>query len=121
MGEGKKVNKTVKPWGSYDLISHGEKCTVKLIHVSRAGVLSLQSHKNRSELWIPLDKGMKIEVGKKKFIGKKGYQYLIPKGIKHRLSSLRGGSILELSFGNVDENDIIRYDDIYGRIKKSKK
>jgi len=115
---GKKVNKVKKPWGSYDLISHGEKCTVKLIHVKSHGKLSLQSHKNRKELWIPLDKGMKILIGNKRFIGKVGYQYIIPKGKKHRLSSSKGGSILELSFGKVNENDIIRYKDIYGRIKK---
>lgn len=51
---------------------------------------------------------------------KKGIPYIISKGVKHRLSAPKtGGKIIEISFGKFDEEDIIRYQDDYGRVKEA--
>ena len=62
-----------------------------------------------------LDDGLIVELGEKKFNLEKHEEIFIPKGTVHRLSSEKGGDILEVSFGEFDEGDIHRIEDKYGR------
>ena len=104
-----------KPWGGFKQFILNNKCTVKILEVIPGGVLSLQSHETRDELWVALDDGLIVELNDKIFELKKGEEVFISKGSKHRLSSKVGGRMLEISLGLFDEEDIKRYDDEYGR------
>lgn len=111
-----KRPKTVKkPWGKFEEYSTNEKTTVKIVTVNKGQVLSLQSHKNRKEIWIALDNGLTALIGNKKKKLKKGEIVVIPKKTKHRISASKKARFLEISFGKFDEKDIIRYEDKYGR------
>jgi mannose-6-phosphate isomerase-like protein (cupin superfamily) len=104
-----------KPWGNFKRFVHNKNCTVKIITVAPGGVLSLQSHNYRDELWVALDDGLRVELDGKTFPIARGDEAFVPRGSRHRLSSDVGGRILEISFGNFDEEDIVRYEDKYGR------
>ena len=107
-----------KPWGKFEEYTANEKTTVKIISVKRGGILSLQSHKKRKELWVALDDGLTAVVGRKRVKMKKGQVVIIPRGSKHRIMSKRNARFLEISFGKFDENDIVRYEDVYGRASR---
>jgi len=104
-----------RPWGFFKVFASNEKCTVKIIHVDAGQVLSKQYHDKRDELWVMLDDALTVEIGEKIFNPEKDEEIFIPKGTVHRLSSEKGGDILEVSFGEFDEKDIIRVEDKYGR------
>jgi len=107
----KKV-KVKRIWGWFCQYTNNEKSTVKILCVRPNKSLSLQSHKNRDEMWVVLDNGLKVEVGKETFIPSRDDVFIIPKNTKHRLSSIGGmARILEISFGEFDEEDIKRYDE----------
>jgi mannose-1-phosphate guanylyltransferase/mannose-6-phosphate isomerase len=78
--------------------------------------LSLQRHDRRSELWIILDENCEIQIGSVVHHPSIGAEFWIPAGTPHRLSS-RGPQIrvLEVAFGDWQQEDIARYDDDYGR------
>ena len=106
-----------KPWGKFEQFTHNEVSTVKILTVNPEKRLSLQSHNNREELWIALDDGVIAEVNGVKNCLNKGDKVFISKGSKHRLSSTnKEVRVLEVSYGDFDENDIIRYEDDFGRI-----
>ncbi len=108
-----------KPWGRFTRYALNQKCTVKIITVEKGQSTSLQSHKNRDELWVALDEGIRAELGSRVIPMVPGESITIPRGSKHRLSSIRGGArVLEVSFGDFDEEDIIRYVDKYGRAER---
>ena len=112
----KKIIEDVRPWGSFKQYAHNEKCSVKIITVNPNQMLSSQSHKNRDELMVILDDGSKVELDDQILMPKPGDEILIKRNTKHRISSLgKQVRILELSFGFFDENDIERFEDIYGR------
>ena len=104
-----------RPWGKFEEYTHNEKTTVKIITVKKGGILSLQSHRKRKELWVALDKGLTAFVGRKRKKLRPGEMIIIPKGAKHRIMSARNARFLEISFGNFDEGDIKRFEDVYGR------
>lgn len=105
-----------KPWGFFEQFVLNEQCTVKLLHISPGGRLSKQYHENRDELWVMLDDGLMVELDRKVLRPKRGERIFIPKKAKHRVSSKKGGRILELSKGFFAENDIVRLEDKYGRV-----
>ncbi len=106
-----------KPWGRFEQYTHNTLSTVKVITVQRGGTLSLQYHHRRDELWVVLDSGALIEVGDAVLKPRAGAKVFIPRTVKHRLSAGGDGPvrILEVSFGEFDEDDIVRLEDIYGR------
>lgn len=104
-----------RPWGNFTQYTHNASTTVKIIEVSSNGILSLQLHHHRDELWIPLDEGIIAEIGDKKIIAEKGKPLWVPRETIHRLSASKTARVLEIAFGNFDENDIVRLDDKYGR------
>ncbi len=109
---------TDKPWGFFEQFALNEQCTVKILHVKKGGCLSKQYHKNRDELWVLLDSGFTAEIDGKVMKLKKGKWVSIPRGATHRLSSAKGGRVLEISTGFFDEQDIARLEDKYGRVPK---
>ena len=115
------MDKTVyveKPWGFFRQYTHNEVSTVKIITVNPHQQLSLQSHEKRDELWVFIDEGLIAEVSEKKIRSNRNNQVFIAKGERHRLAndSDQAARILEISFGVFDENDIVRYEDRYGRV-----
>lgn len=105
-----------RPWGFFETYVENTKCTVKIITVNPNHCLSLQSHKNRDELWIFLDGGLVVEVNGEKKLPQQGEKIFIERGVKHRLASDgNSGKVLEISLGDYDENDIVRYEDRYNR------
>jgi mannose-1-phosphate guanylyltransferase/mannose-6-phosphate isomerase len=112
---GKKIIKDTRPWGSFKQYACNEKCSVKIITVNPNQMLSSQVHKKRDELMVILDDGLRIELDDQVLSPKPGDEILINRNTKHRVSSKKQARILEVSFGFFDENDIERFEDIYGR------
>jgi mannose-6-phosphate isomerase len=107
-----------KPWGKFEQYTHNAVSTVKIITVRPGGILSLQYHHRRDELWVVLDPGARVEVGGRVLHPQKGEKVFIPRMEEHRLSSasVEPVRILEISFGEFDEDDIVRLEDAYGRV-----
>lgn len=110
--------KVLRPWGWYDSIYQGESFKVKRIQVNPFSSLSLQKHLKRSEHWIVVKGIAEIICNDEKSTLKKNESTYIPMGYTHRISNI-GNEILEIievQSGNyLGEDDIVRYDDKYGR------
>jgi mannose-1-phosphate guanylyltransferase/mannose-6-phosphate isomerase len=108
-----------RPWGSYDSIDIGDRFQVKRIRVKPGGSLSLQMHHHRAEHWVVVKGTAKVECGDKELILSENQSTYIPLGVKHRLSN-PGKMPLELievqSGAYLGEDDIIRFEDTYGRL-----
>lgn len=108
-----------RPWGFYKTIFLNEYSKSKLIKVDPGGVLSLQEHKKREEYWVVINGLGKATVGESVRKVKVGDFVYIPKGCKHRLENISDTESLmvsEVQLGDYfGEDDIIRYEDIYGR------
>lgn len=105
-----------KPWGNFKQYTMNEPSTVKILTVEPGQGLSKQSHRMRDELWIPLDEGAEIEVGDKKIHPKRDEEIWIPRNSTHRITAKdKRVKVLEISFGTFNEDDVIRYEDKYGR------
>lgn len=103
-----------KPWGSYKLFSKNQKTTIKILNLEKGKRTSLQVHKNRSEKWHLLQ-GQAIATLDSEITLMPGDEISIEKNQPHRLKAITDVSILEISFGNFEENDIKRIDDDFGR------
>lgn len=119
--EAHRIHTTVyRPWGYYTVLNQGEGYLTKMICVSPRGQLSLQSHNFRSEHWVVLAGTARITLDEKTFILKPGSSIDIPVKIKHSLANPYDTElkIIEVQKGDkLVEEDIIRYKDIYGRVK----
>ena len=106
-----------RPWGSFKQFANNEDCTVSLMTVIPGQRLSLQSHIGRAELWIVIDDGAMVQVGDEIKEYKAGDEIWIPANEKHRLSCSgeKPVRVLEVAFGNWQQEDIKRYDDDYQR------
>jgi mannose-1-phosphate guanylyltransferase/mannose-6-phosphate isomerase len=105
-----------RPWGSFKQYAHNQEVTVSLMTVLPGQRLSLQSHTGRAELWIVLDDGAVVQVDDELLYPKAGDEVWIAANARHRLSS--DGSavrVLEVAFGNWQQEDITRYADDYAR------
>ena len=117
--ESKIHKKVLRPWGYYHLIEEGPTWKVKEINVNPKSSLSLQKHLKRSEHWIIIKGIATIRVNKEEYTLHENQSTYIPIGSKHRLSNnerlpLR---IIEVQCGDyLGEDDIVRFDDNYGRI-----
>ncbi|MEK6899523.1 MAG: HAD-IIB family hydrolase [Nanoarchaeota archaeon] len=106
-----------KPWGMFEQYTFNEPSTVKILEVNPQQRLSLQSHQQREEIWVALDDGALAEIDGKTYRLKAGEKIFVSKNSKHRLSSSKSKArVLEISLGKFDENDIVRYEDDFGRI-----
>jgi len=107
-----------RPWGNYDSIDMGERYHVKRITVDPGGILSLQMHQHRAEHWIVVSGTAKVTRDDETFMVTENQSTYIPVGAKHRLENT--GSIplemIEVQSGSYfGEDDITRYEDVYGR------
>ena len=111
------VAEVVRPWGSFKQFANNEEVTVSLMTVNPGQRLSLQSHTGRAELWIALDAGARIEVGDEAFEAKAGEEFWIPANAKHRAACAgdKPVRVLEVAFGNWQQEDIRRYEDDFAR------
>lgn len=111
-----RPEKTDKPWGNYEQFTLNEASTVKIITINIGEKLSLQTHKNREEFWKIISGHPLITLNSKKTEANPGDTFTVEKGDQHRIEAPTDGvSFLEISFGNFDEEDIVRLDDAYGR------
>ncbi len=114
------VHKTVyRPWGFYTVIAQGEGFLTKIIHVNTGQKLSVQSHNYRSEHWVVLSGTAKVILEGKEMILSPGHSVDIPLKAIHSLQNPFEDDlqIIEIQKGNpLIEEDIIRYEDMYGRV-----
>ncbi len=107
-----------RPWGQYTVLEEDAHYKVKRIVVDPGHKLSLQSHQQRAEHWVVVEGQAKITNGGKETFLQENQSTFIPKGEKHRLEN-PGSSplvIIEVQTGTyLGEDDIERFDDIYGR------
>lgn len=113
------VHKTVyRPWGFYTVIAQGEGFLTKIIHVNPGQKLSVQSHNFRSEHWVILSGTAKVVLEGKELILSPGHSTDIPLKAIHSLQNPfdKDIEIIEVQKGDpLIEEDIIRYEDMYGR------
>jgi mannose-1-phosphate guanylyltransferase/mannose-6-phosphate isomerase len=114
----RKVN---RPWGWYDSIDQGERFKVKRIQVNPGASLSLQKHHHRAEHWIVVKGTAEITNGDKVLLLTENQSTYIPLGEVHRLAN--PGTIpleiIEVQSGSyLGEDDIVRFEDTYGRTKQ---
>ncbi|MFM1885696.1 MAG: mannose-phosphate guanyltransferase [Pseudomonadota bacterium] len=107
-----------RPWGSYDSIDNGERFQVKRLMVKPGAVLSLQLHHHRAEHWIVVAGTAEITRGEEVFLLEENQSTYIPLGVKHRIRN--PGRIplhiIEVQSGTyLGEDDIVRFEDSYGR------
>ena len=108
-----------KPWGSYSLLESSETHKIKNITVMPGKKLSFQLHYHRNEHWAVVKGTALVKVDKDEFFLRSGESTFIKEGIKHRLSNPGRIplEIIEIQLGEVvDEDDIIRFEDDYGRV-----
>ena len=107
-----------RPWGSYDSVDAGDGFQVKRIKVKPGASLSLQSHSKRAEHWIVVRGIARVTRGEDVFDLRANESTYIPIGAKHRLEN-PADDMLELievqSGAYLGEDDIVRYEDVYGR------
>jgi len=110
------VTMVTRPWGSFKQYANNEDVTVSLMTVQPNQRLSLQSHTGRAELWIVLDAGATVQVNDDIMYPNAGDEIWIPANARHRLSSAGPAvRVLEVAFGNWQQDDISRYEDDHGR------
>ena len=110
--------KVARPWGWYDSVDMGERFKVKRIAVKPGASLSLQMHRHRAEHWIVVKGTAKVTNGNQVFLLEENQSTYIPIGVKHRLEN-PGKTDLEMievqSGSYLGEDDIVRFEDVYGR------
>jgi len=109
---------TYRPWGSYTVLEEGERYKIKRIVVNPGQRLSLQMHHHRSEHWVVVKGSAKVTIGNKELFIHENESAYVPKSTLHRLEN--PGKIpleiIEVQNGEyLNEDDIVRFDDIYGR------
>lgn len=114
----KKGDRDNRPWGTWEVLDSGDGFCVKRICVTLGNILSLQSHDFRNEHWIIVSGEAVVTLGEDKIVKKAGENVFIPVKMKHRIQNNtdKNMEFIEVQTGEtLDENDIIRYEDSYGR------
>jgi len=116
----KKKNVYYRPWGRYVNLFEGKGFLIKELFVKPKGVLSLQKHHHRSEHWLVTEGKPKITLNKDSFSKKQNDHIFIPLEAIHRIENPgnKPVKIIEAQVGSIlKESDIVRFQDVYGRIK----
>ena len=116
--ESEDNKKIYRPWGSYTSVVEGPTWQVKRLDIKPKASLSLQKHQFRSEHWVVVNGTAKVEIDGKITILRKNKSIFVPLGSKHRLSNPYDDplQLIEVQSGSyLGEDDIIRFNDIYGR------
>ncbi|MDO8576689.1 MAG: adenylyltransferase/cytidyltransferase family protein [bacterium] len=113
------ASKTVRPWGEYYGWDQGKDWNLKTIYITPKQRLSLQYHHHREEWWLLVEGDATATVHEGKEVRtiplRKGEVFRVRKGQVHRLSSKKGGVVVEVAHGAFDEEDIVRLEDDHGR------
>lgn len=121
-GDEHRVHRTViRAWGSYTVLEEGRGFKIKRIVVNPGSKLSLQMHRKRSEHWVVVSGTARITCGESVFTIQTNQSSFVPMGVKHRLENPSGEplQLIEVQSGTyLGEDDITRYEDDYGRVKK---
>ena len=115
-----KKNVFYRPWGRYTNLFSGDGFLIKELVVNSNSAISLQKHFHRSEHWTITSGKPKITINKKIFFKTTNESVFVPKGSIHRIENIykKPVKIIEVQTGVIlKESDIVRYKDIYGRIK----
>ena len=114
-----RLHRTVaRPWGTYTVLEEGPGFKIKRIEVKPGGQLSLQLHHRRSEHWVVIRGTARVTSGERVFDLPAGESTFIPVETRHRLENLGREplAIIEVACGSyIDEDDIVRFEDRYGR------
>jgi mannose-1-phosphate guanylyltransferase/mannose-6-phosphate isomerase len=117
-----EVHTTVhRPWGSYSRLEDGQFYSIKRITVPPQKRLSLQMHHHRTEHWVVVSGTAKVTIDKKDILLRKGESTFVPIGSMHRLENpgLVPLEMIEVQIGDyIGEDDILRFDDDYGRVEE---
>lgn len=107
-----------RPWGWFRRYTLNEVVTVKIISVDPGQNLSEQRHRDREELWVALDEGLRVQIDGVTTVAEIGDEFFVAKGAIHRMSCVgdKACRVLEVAFGTFDEDDIERLADDYGRL-----
>ena len=109
-----------RPWGHYKVLEDNEDRKVKTIFVNPGKRLSLQKHRFRSEYWLIASGRGLVHVGNKEISLEAGNSVIIPQNTVHRVTNTGSETLVfvEIQVGDhLEEDDIIRLDDDYGRAK----
>lgn len=113
-----QATKVFRPWGWYASVDAGPGFQVKRIHVNPGATLSLQSHAHRSEHWVVVLGVAEVTQGDRVLTLRPGESVFIDQGQRHRLANRTPVDleIVEVQTGSyLGEDDIVRYEDAYGR------
>jgi mannose-1-phosphate guanylyltransferase/mannose-6-phosphate isomerase len=113
-----------RPWGSYTVLEEGPSYKIKRILVNPGAKLSMQMHYHRSEHWVVIEGTARIVNGEQEIFLEENQSTYIPKTHRHRLENPGRVplQIIEIQSGPyLEEDDIVRFDDVYGRCEEEKK
>jgi mannose-1-phosphate guanylyltransferase/mannose-6-phosphate isomerase len=113
--------KDIRPWGNWQLLDEGEGYKVKRIDVKPGQRLSLQYHERRSEHWVVVAGRGRVTIGEETLEVEPGRRLFIPKRGPHRIENIGQEifKVIEVQLGEyLGEDDIVRIQDDYGRIKQ---
>ena len=119
--EAHKTHRTaVRPWGTYTVLEEGPGFKIKRISVKPGASLSLQMHHQRSEHWVVVSGKAQVVNGEQTIALEANQSTYIPAGNKHRLTNAGDTelALIEVQCGSyLGEDDIVRFEDIYGRVQ----
>jgi mannose-1-phosphate guanylyltransferase len=119
--EAYKLHRTVgRPWGAYTVLQEGPRFKIKRIEVKPGASLSLQLHHRRSEHWVVVDGVADVTRGDERFALRANESTFIPVETRHRLANSHASLLvmIEVQCGDyLGEDDIVRFDDVYGRVR----
>ena len=115
-----KLHQTVhRPWGTYTVLQEGSRFKIKRIEVKPGASLSLQMHRHRSEHWVVVSGMARVVNGEREFFVSTNESTFIPPGHRHRLENpgVDNLVVIEVQSGEyLGEDDIVRFQDAYGRV-----
>ena len=116
--EGRSHRRVARPWGSFELLDRGERFQVKRLTVIPGAAISLQLHHHRAEHWVVVRGTARVTKGSEEFVLTENESTYIPVGTRHRLEN--PGTVplevIEVQSGSyLGEDDIVRFEDHYGR------
>jgi mannose-1-phosphate guanylyltransferase/mannose-6-phosphate isomerase len=113
------LHRTVhRPWGTYTVLEEGPGYKIKRIVVKPGGALSMQMHNHRSEHWVVISGVAHVVNGERELTVRPNESTFIPVGSRHRLSNPGSEEVVIIEVqagGYLGEDDIVRFDDVYGR------
>ena len=119
--EGKENKKNFRPWGNFINIEKGVSWQVKKLEINPKSSISLQMHHHRSEHWVIVSGTAKVQIDNSVYLLNKNESIFVPLGSKHRLSNPGEYPLvlIEVQSGSyLGEDDIVRFEDNYGRVNK---